>query len=89
MSIPTVTVVRSQSCHLCEDAEEVLAEPARQSLIRLTVVEADSPAGLDLVGQWRPAAFPLVLVDGEYFSQGRLSRGKLQALLHAGRVAPR
>jgi hypothetical protein len=83
MSVPTVTVVRSASCHLCEDAREVLAEPARQSLIRVELVDADSPAGLDLVGRWRPSTFPLVLVDGAFFSQGRLSRGKLGDLLRS------
>jgi hypothetical protein len=86
----TVTVVRSVACHLCDDAEETLAKAAATSSIRIDLVEAASPAGMELVSRYRPAAFPLVLVDGRFFSQGRLPRGKLRAVLATrGEMSPR
>jgi hypothetical protein len=53
----------------------------REYPIRVDRVEADSAAGQALVGAHRPAMFPLVLVDGAFFSAGRLPRRKLRALL--------
>jgi hypothetical protein len=90
MSEPTVTVVRAAACHLCEEAQDVLAEAAQRWPIRVEVIEADSASGMDLVGRYRPASFPLVLIDGQFFSQGRLPRAKLRALLDARQeVSPR
>jgi hypothetical protein len=51
--------------------------------LRLEVIDATSPYGINLVGRHRPAMYPLALVDGEYFSAGRLPRRKLEALLRA------
>jgi hypothetical protein len=85
MSNPTCTVVRTDACHLCEDAQDALAEAAKRWPIRIEVVDADGPPGMDLVGRHRPASFPLILIDGQFFSQGRLPRRKLRALLDARR----
>jgi hypothetical protein len=76
-----VTIVTSQACHLCEDAVADLTGRAGQ--IRLTVVPADLPAGLELVQRHRPVMFPLTLVDGAFFSSGRLPRRKLDKILAA------
>jgi hypothetical protein len=76
-----VTVVTSQACHLCEDALEELAH--RTDEVTVTVVPADTPLGRQLV-QWHlPTMFPLVLVDGLFFSAGRLPRRKLDKVLAA------
>jgi alkyl hydroperoxide reductase subunit AhpF len=86
----TITVVRAEACHLCDDAQDALADAAQHGNIRVEVVEADSAAGTDLVSRHRPATFPLILINGEFFSQGRLPRGKLRALLAARReMSPR
>jgi hypothetical protein len=80
-SLPEVTIVTSQACHLCEDALEELAGRADQ--LTLTVVPADTPAGRELV-QWHlPTMFPLVLFDGLFLSSGRLPRRKLDKVLDA------
>jgi hypothetical protein len=90
MSGLTVTVVRAAACHLCDDAEDALADAADHAPIEVNLVEAHSAAGMELVGRYRPASFPLVLVDGQFFSQGRVPRGKLRALLAArGEMSPR
>ncbi len=80
-SAPAITLVTSPACHLCEDAHDALRGLVDQDLIRLTTVRADSPEGLDLVGRHRPMMFPLVLLDGTFFSAGRLPRRKLERYL--------
>jgi hypothetical protein len=83
MTNPTVTVVRAAACHLCEDAQDALSEAVQQWPIRIEVVDADSAPGMDLVARHCPASVPLILIDGQFFSQGRLPRAKLRALLGA------
>lgn len=83
-----VTVVHTEACHFCEDAEHELARLAERFPLVVRVVEVDSPEGGRLVGAHRPAMNPLVLVDGEYFSSGRLPRKKLTRLLEARNSAP-
>ena len=80
-ALPEVTIVTSDACHLCEDALEELARRADE--LTVTVVPADTPLGRELV-QWHlPTMFPLVLVDGLFFSSGRLPRRKLDKALAA------
>jgi hypothetical protein len=81
MSGLTITVVHTPACHLCDDAHEALARARTHSPFHLELVDSDSPLGIELLRRHRPAAFPLILANSEFFSQGRLSRGKLQALL--------
>jgi hypothetical protein len=81
MPMPMITLVSSPACHFCADAQAVLADLGREFPVQVQVVLADSQTGAALVGAHRPAMFPLVLVDGGYFSQGRLPRRKLRALL--------
>ncbi len=76
-----VTLVESEACHFCEDALRALDELAREHEFLLDVVDLRSPAGQVLAQRHRPAMTPLVLVDGEFFSQGRLPRRKLARLL--------
>ena len=82
-----VTVVHSPACHFCEDALAALDELRRAVPLEVDVVAASDPRGRELLGRHRPGMFPLVLVDGAFFSAGRLPRAKLQALLGARRTA--
>lgn len=84
MSIPNVTVVHTPACHFCADAQAALTELGAEFPIRVELVEAASERGDALVRTHRPAMYPLVLVDGRFFSQGRLPRRKLRALLATG-----
>jgi glutaredoxin len=81
MPITTITLVHTPACHFCADAQAALADLDREYPVRVDRVEADSDAGRALVGAHRPAMFPLVLVDGAFFSAGRLPRRKLRTLL--------
>ena len=76
-----LTVVHTDACHFCEDARAALAELGRDLPVRVESISATSPAGVELVREHRPAMFPLVLLDGTYFSAGRLPRRKLWKVL--------
>lgn len=86
MPTTNITLVHMPACHFCADAHAVLTELGREVPIQVDVVAADSDTGQALVGVHRPAIFPLVLVDGVFFSAGRLPRRKLRTLL-TGRLA--
>lgn len=79
----TVTVVHAPACHFCEDAEEVLRGLSADGALDVRVVALESTEGAELTARHRPAMSPLVLVDGEFFSSGRLPRKKLTRLLRS------
>jgi hypothetical protein len=81
MPITTITLVHAPACHYCADAQVALTDLGREHPIRVDRVAADSDAGRALVGAHRPGMFPLILVDGAFFSAGRLPRRKLRDLL--------
>jgi len=76
-----VTLVHSAACHFCDDARSALEAIARDFALKVTEIDLESADGAALVTLHRPAMNPLVLVDGEYFSAGRLPRRKLVKLL--------
>lgn len=76
-----VVVVTAPACHFCEEAAEHLADLSTRHRLDVREVEITSPEGGLLVAEHRPALSPLVLVDGQFFSAGRLPRRKLDALL--------
>lgn len=76
-----VTLVHADACHFCEDADAALARLAEDFPLRVERVEAQSAAGRRLVDEHRAPMYPLVLVDGEFFSCGRLPKAKLRRRL--------
>lgn len=82
-----ITLITSSGCHFCEDAHVALATLADQGSIALTVIDAETPDGESLIRLHRPALFPLVLLEGDFFSAGRLPRRKLAATLGLARSA--
>jgi glutaredoxin len=78
---PTVTLLVTAGCHYCEDARGELAARADLGDLELNVVTIDSEQGRALQATHRPSMFPLVLVDGNPFSIGRLPRRKLDRAL--------
>src|SRR5665647_2224825 len=82
VGIPVVvTVVEAPACHLCDDAKSALAALARSFPMRVRVVSIGDEDGRALMEQHRAPMSPLVLLDGEYFSSGRLPRRKLERRL--------
>jgi hypothetical protein len=77
----TITIVQAPACHLCEDAESAVAQLAIDYPIRCQILDIRSAEGFALIQAHRPAMNPLVLLDGRFFSAGRLPRGKLRRTL--------
>jgi hypothetical protein len=79
-----VTVVHAPGCHYCDEAVTALAALSSTVPLNVRVVELESDEGALLVALHHPAMNPLVLVDGAYFSSGRLPRKKLAKQLATG-----
>ena len=82
-----VTIVHAPACHFCEDAQHALAELAGEYPLTVHLIDAADEEGQALIAQHRAPMFPLVLIDGEFFSFGRLPRKKLGKLLEARAAA--
>ncbi len=76
-----VILLVTSGCHFCEDARAELTARADRGELELTVVSVDSEQGAGLQATHRPSMFPLVLLDGQPFSVGRLPRRKLDRAL--------
>jgi hypothetical protein len=76
-----ITVVESQACHFCADAHQVLTELGTAYPLRIDTLDVRSEAGRALMTRHRAPMSPLVLLDGAFFSNGRLPRRKLERLL--------
>ena len=76
-----VTVVEAPACHLCEDAKSALAVIAQSFPITVSVLSVLDEPGRTLMQEHRAPMSPLVLLDGQYFSSGRLPRRKLEKRL--------
>lgn len=73
---PLVTVVTSPGCHYCQDAERALAELGIAP-DQVEHLDAESEQGRALLSRHRAPMLPLILLDGAFFSSGRLPRNKL------------
>lgn len=80
---PTVTVVHTWAGPVDREAGYLLAGLVPDHRVTVELVDAAGPRGRALVEQHHVDAFPLVLVDGSFFSTGRLPRGRLMRLLQA------
>ncbi len=67
-----VTVVEADACHFCEDARETIAAVSKHTPLDVTFIPSRSDRGLALVKQHRAAMAPVVLVEGNLVSSGRL-----------------
>lgn len=76
-----ITVVESPACHFCADAHHALAALATNYAIRVETIDMRSEIGRALIAQHRAPMSPLVLLDGKFFSSGRLPRRKLEKTL--------
>jgi len=82
-----VTVVEAPACHLCDDAKSTLAVLAQSYPMTIQVLSIGSVQGGALMARHRAPMSPLVLLDGQYFSSGRLPRRKLERRLEKARRA--
>lgn len=68
-----VTVVEAEACHFCEAARETITRIADEMPLDVTYVPSRSHQGLALIQHHRATLAPLVLVEGRFVSNGRLS----------------
>ena len=76
-----VTLVTTQGCHFCDDAEEILAHLSQTFPLSIDLVPLASETGRNLLVEHRVPYPPIVLVDGSFFGYGRLSRRRLEQRL--------
>jgi len=76
-----VILVEAPACHLCEDAKSALTDIAQSYPITVSVLSVLDEPGRTLMQEYRAPMSPLVLLDGQYFSSGRLPRRKLEKRL--------
>lgn len=78
-----VVLVEMPECHLCEQAKTTLHDLSQEFPLRVSIFDAGSLEGRGLIARHRPTMAPLVLIDGGFFSSGRLPRNKLVSRLRA------
>lgn len=82
----SLVLVVSASCHLCEDAQAAVTDLAPPFDLEVRIVDAASSEGWALLSRYGAGMLPLAILDGEWFSSGRLPRKKLQRELERRRV---
>ena len=81
MRHPTLVLVTTDDCHLCDHAHGVLSQLARQVQFELSEVDWETPEGQALVGSGGVPFPPALYMDGGLVAYGRLSERRLRALL--------
>ena len=74
----TVTVLGREDCSSCEQAKELLARLAPEYGLEVRVMDFNSPEGERLALSGGLMFPPGILIEGQPFSYGRLSEGKLR-----------
>lgn len=80
-----ILLVTSPACHFCEEAAETLVRLSGEFPLEVRAIDIRSDEGAEILRLHRPPMQPVVLVDGEFFSSGRLPLKKLRRRL-ANRV---
>lgn len=73
-----VTLLTQQACASCERAKAILEQVAADHALEVVEVDLRSPQGQDLGRRHGIVFAPGVLLDGDFFSYGRLSERKLR-----------
>lgn len=76
-----VLVVGSDSCGHCRDAMTLLAGLSHRYPLRVRELDMGTDEGMAIVRRHGVPFPPAVLIDGEFFGYGRMSRRKLQRRL--------
>ena len=73
-----ILLVTSPGCHYCDHALGVLNEVGATAPLSVTTIALTSERGMDLLVRHRVPYPPILLVEGEFFGYGRISRRKLE-----------
>ena len=75
------TLLTKDDCHFCDEAKRVLTRFAADGHLAFRELRLDSPEGQRLATDAGAPFPPVLFLDGEYFSYGRLSERKLRRAL--------
>ncbi|HRC12814.1 MAG: glutaredoxin family protein [Actinomycetales bacterium] len=75
---PRIVLIGRPGCHLCDDAEAIIARVAAESETRWVKVSVDDDP--DLLARWGDQV-PVTLVDGRPHDFYRVSENRLRAAL--------
>lgn len=73
-----ITLVTTEGCHFCVEAEKMLDELSQVTPLAVRTVPLLSAEGRDLVVRHRVPFPPILTIEGAFFGYGRLSRRKLE-----------
>jgi len=76
-----VVLLTKEDCHFCDQAKDVLARLDGEYELRVREVALESVEGRSLTLQAGAPFPPVVFLNGETFSYGRLSERKLRKAL--------
>ena len=88
-----VVLVTAHRCHFCEEARKLLEDLGGRYPLAIREVELESDEGIALATRFRVPFPPVVLLNGAFFGNGRISRRKLtkaldEAIGAGGPVSP-
>lgn len=73
-----LTFLTQPECSNCERAEEIIHRLRAEYPIRVSKLQFQSDSGRQLAEEWGAIFAPVVLINGELFSQARLSEKDLR-----------
>lgn len=73
-----ILLLTQENCHFCDMAKDLLDRLAPEYHFSISTLELSSPAGQTLAEQNGILFPPGLFIDGEPFSYGRPSEGKLR-----------
>ena len=76
-----VVLVTRPGCHFCEEALHLIEGLAETYPLRIATIPLLSERGRSLLVRYRVPFPPILMIDGEFFGHGRISRRKLEAHL--------
>ena len=76
-----IVLLTKEDCHFCDQAKDVLTRLRDEYALRVREVALESDEGRGLALQSSAPFPPVVFVNGETFSYGRLSERKLRKAL--------
>jgi hypothetical protein len=75
-------LVAAPRCHFCDDAAELLEDLGARYLLTIREVALESDEGTAIAARFRVPFPPVLLINGDYFGHGRVSRRKLTKTLN-------
>ena len=76
-------LVTARRCHFCRDAWELLVDLGSRYPLTVRTIDLESNEGAAIAARLRVPFPPVLLIDGEYFGHGRISRKKLTKTLES------